>query len=380
MDCSEMAQEVSRHINSNALKYYPSLDRADPEVRLISEQHRSSSSLYRFEVVNHVVRHNVLAKGIDLANNPKRGEITGINSRPRLAPGPTDYRVKPWLEFTALKAIYEYFEKLSNASLGAIRVLDFIQNTQTIVMDEHRDPSLRSLFAKTNRLNHLRGRAPDLRRAFFNAGAWLKAYSTLPKVENVITRLPHREDFNESVIIFTGFLGRIFGDTSFFQRVEKIVIAAAEEFMPCHLPLSLGHGDYAMRNILVGENDRVTAFDTCAKWKVPIYEDIAYFLVQLETNGLQIISQGFAIHAKTVAAYQREFLAGYFGETHIPIEVIRLFQIQSLLDSWSSQVSINIRQHGGLKMLYQKLYLALLNRRYRTIMARLLDQITVRSS
>jgi len=375
-----MAQEVSRHINSNALKYYPGLDKTHPEVRLISEQHRSSSSLYRFELVNHLVRYNIVAKGIDLANNPKRGEITGIDSRPRLAPGPTDYRVKPWLEYTALKAIYEYFEKLGNPSLGAIRVLDFIQNTQTIVMDEHRDPSLRSLFAKTNCLNDLRGRAPDLRRAFFNAGVWLKTYSTLPKTENVITRLPHRDDFNESVIIFTDFLSQVFGDTSFFQRVEKIVIPAAEELMPCELPLGIGHGDYAMRNILVGENDRVTAFDTCAKWRAPIYEDIAYFLVQLETNGLQVLSQGFAIDSRTLAAYQREFLAGYFGETHIPIEVIRLFQIQSLLDSWSSQVAITTKQHAGIKMLYQKSYRALLNRRYRTIMERLLDQIAVRSS
>jgi hypothetical protein len=375
-----MAQEVSRHINSNALKYYPSLDRADSEVRLISEQHRSSSSLYRFEVVNHLVRYNILAKGIDLANNPKRGENVTTDSRPRLAPGPTDYRVKPWLEYTALKAIYEYFEKLGNPSLGAIRVLDFIQNTQTIIMDEHRDPSLRSLFAKTNRLNHLRGKAPDLRRTFFNAGAWLKAYSTLPKVENVITRLPHREDFNESVIKLTDFLSRISGDASFFQRVEKTVIPAANVIVPANLPLGIGHGDYAMRNILVGANDKITAFDTCAKWKVPIYEDIAYFLIQLETNGLQVLTQGLAIHANALAAYQREFLAGYFGETHIPIEVIRLFQIQSLLDSWSSQVSIDTKQYAGIKIAYQKLYLALLNRRYRTIMERLLKEISMRSS
>jgi len=380
MDYSEIAQETSRHIRANVSKYYPNPEGAETEVRLLSEQHRASSSLYRFEVVNNLARYNILAKGIDLANNPKRVEITGIDSRPRLAPGPTDYRIKPWLEYTALKAIHEHFAKLGNPSVGTIRVLDFIQDTQTIVMDEHRDPSLRSLFAKANCLNHLRGRAPDLRKAFFNAGVWLKTYSTLPKVENVITRLPKRDDFNASVITFADFLSPIFADTSFFQRVEKIVIPATEELMPCELPLGIGHGDYAMRNILVGENDRVTAFDTCAKWRVPIYEDIAYFLVQLETNGLQVLSQGFAIDSRTLAAYQREFLAGYFGEAHIPIEVIRLFQIQSLLDSWSSQVAITTKRHAGMKMLYKNSYRALLNRRYRTIMERLLDQIAVRSS
>jgi hypothetical protein len=377
---AEMAQEVLRHINANVAKYYPNLDGAETEVRLTGEQHRNSSSLYRFEVINHLVRYNIFAKGIDLANNPKHRENARKDLRPRLAPGPTDYLVKTWLEYTALKAIYEHFERLGNPSLGAIRVLDFIQNPQTIIMVEHSEPNLLSLFAKTNRLHHLRGKVPDLRGAFFNAGAWLKAYSTLPKADNVVTRLAHRSDFSESVIKFTGFLGRISGDASFFQRVEKTVIPAANEILPGDLPLGIGHGDYAMRNILVGENDRITAFDTCAKWKVPIYEDIAYFLIQLETNRLQVLTQGIAIHARTLAAYQREFLAGYFGETHIPIQVIRLFQIQSLLDSWASQVSINTKQYAGIKILYKKLYLSLLNRRYRTIMERLLSEVAMRSS
>lgn len=377
---SEMAQEVLRHINASVLKYYPNLDEAETEVKLTGEQHRASSSLYRFEIINQLVRYNIIAKGIDLAHNPRHRENTGKDSRPRLAPGPTDYREKTWLEYTALKAIYEHFERLGNPSLGAIRVLDFIQSPQTIIMDEHSDPSLRSLFAKANRLNHLLGRAPDLRKAFFNAGAWLKAYSTLPKLENVITRHSHREDFNESIVNFTGFLSRISGDTSFFQRIEKTVIAAANEIMPSNLPVGIGHGDYAMRNILVGANDRITVFDTCAKWKVPIYEDIAYLLVQLETNALQVLTQGLTIHARTFAAYQGEFLAGYFGETHIPIEMVRLFQIQSLLDSWSSQVSISTKQYAGIKLVYKKLFLTLQNRQYRAIMNRLLNETAVHSS
>lgn len=380
MDCSERAQEVSRHINANLSGYFPHLDGIDTEIRLIDEQHRASSSLYRFEVVNHLVRFNIFAKGIPMANDYRHDKNTRIELRPRLAPGPTEPGEKTRLEYHALKAIYEYFEMLDNPGFGAIRVLDFIQNPQTIIMEEHSDPSLRSLFAKTNRLNHLRGRAPDLHRAFFNAGAWLKAYSTLPKPEDVTTRLPQREDFNASIIDFTGFLGRISGDGSFFQRVEKTVIPAANEILPDNLPLGIGHGDYAMRNILVGDNDRITAFDTCAKWKVPIYEDIAYFLVQLETNGLQVLTQGLGIHPKTLAAYQREFLAGYFGETHIPVAVIRLFQIQLLLDSWSSKVSINTRKHTGIKKVYHKLLPTLLNRQYKTVMERLLNEVAVRSS
>lgn len=376
MNYSENAQEISQHIRANALKYYPNLDGAETEVRLLSEQHRASSSIYRFELVSNRIRYTIFAKGTALANHSKREEIATIDSRPRLAPGPTDFRVKTWLEYNALKAIYEHIGSLDNPSFGAIRILDFIQNSQTILMEEHSEPSLRSLFTKTNRLSHLHERAPELRRAFFNAGAWLKAYSALSIVENVTTRLPRREDFTASVTLFTDFLGRTSGDTSFFQRIEKVIIHAANATLPGNLPLGIGHGDYAMRNIMVGANNRITAIDTCAKWRVPIYEDIAFFLVQLEINGAQVLTQGLAFHAETIAAYQREFLAGYFGETNIPLDVIRLFQIQSLLDSWCAGISSKTRQHAGIKTAYQKLHLTLLNRRYRAIMERLLNAIS----
>ena len=380
MDYSEMAQEVSQHINANLFKYFPDLDAAETRVRLVSEQHRPSSSLYKFEVVNHLVRYSLFAKGIVLAKDSGHDKSTRADSRPRVSPGPTEPGEKTRLEYNALKAIYEYFEKLGDPCFGAIRVLDYIENPQTIIMLENSDPTLRSLFAKTNRLSYLCGKSPDLRRIFFNTGAWLKAYSTIPKVEDVITRLSQREDFNKSIVNLTAFLSRISGDAPFFQQVEKTVIAAANNIMPENLPLGLGHGDYAMRNLLVGENDRVTAFDTCAKWKVPIYEDIAYFLIQLETNGLQVLTQGIAFRAETIATYQRDFLAGYFDETQAPIELIRIFQVQLLLDSWSSNFSAYTKQQSGVKGLYRKIYLALLNRRYRKVIGRLLEKIAARPS
>jgi hypothetical protein len=352
MDYSETAQEISRHIRANALKYYPNLDRAETEVRLLGEQHRASSSIYRFEIVNNRVSYTIFAKGTALAHHSRHDAIANIDSRPRLAPGPTDFRVKTWLEYNALKVIYEHIERLGNPSFGAIRVLDFIQNSQTILMEEHSEPNLRSLFTKTNRLHHVLGKAPDLRGAFFNAGAWLNAYSALPIVENVITRLPGREDFTASFTYFTDFLGRVSGDTAYFQQIEKAVIRAANEKLPDNLPLGIGHGDYAMRNIMVGAGNRITVIDTCAKWRVPIYEDIAFFLVQLEINGIQVLTQGLAFNAEATSAYQREFLAGYFGQTNIPIDVLRLFEIQSLLDSWSAGISSKTRQHAGLKVSY----------------------------
>lgn len=380
MDCSEMTQDISQHISANLSNYFPQLTGTDADVRLIDEQHRASSSLYRFEVVNHLAHHKLFAKGVFVAKDPAHEAHRRADSRPRVSPGPTEAGKKVWLEYNALKAIHEHFETLDNPDFGTIRVLDYIQSPQTIIMEENRDPTLRSLFVKTNRLSDLLGKAPDLHQTLFNTGAWLKAYSALPNAEYAVTRLSRREDFNDTITLLTDYLGRVSGDSAFFQEVAARTIAAANGFMPDSLPMGIGHGDYAMRNLLVGANDRITAFDTCAKWRVPIYEDIAYFLVQLETNGLQIVTQGLAIGKKTLAAYQRDFLAGYFGDTDVPISLIRLFQVQLLLDSWASQFSSQTQKRKGIHGAVKKLYFALLNRRYRSVMQSLLGEIATQPS
>ena len=376
MNSSDIVHEISHHIDANALKYFPELVGSDIKITLLEKQHRTFSSLYRFELTSTQGCYRIFAKGIPLARDPKPTE-SSQQLRARLAPPGTDFRERTWLEYTALNAIEHHFEELNNPALGAIHILDFIPNPQTIIMEEHSDPNLRFFFAKTHRLIHLRGKATNLLNAFFNAGAWLKSYSTISKTENVTTRHSHREEFKESVKSFADYLANASGDRPFFERVEKILITSAEEFLPELLPMGLGHGDYALRNILLGEDDRVTAMDTCAKWRVPIYEDIAYFLIRLEINRLQVLSLGLATHPGTVAAYQREFLAGYFGEEQVPTEAILLFQALFLMDSWASQLETYTKQKTGLKRVYHKLYLALLNRRYRSIMQRLLSKIAL---
>ncbi len=109
--------------------------------------------------------------------------------------------------------------------------------------------------------------------------------------------------------------------------------------LPELLPVGLGHGDYAPRNILIGPGARVTVLDTFAKWRVPIYEDIGFFLTQLESCFPQVISQGLAFSSEQLAVYERAFLKGYFGEEPLPYPSIRLYEVLALLDKWSSTIA-----------------------------------------
>jgi hypothetical protein len=193
----------------------------------------------------------------------------------------------------------------------------------------------------------------DLTAAFQNAGKWLQKYHAMPKEDGVQVRHRSRDDYVESIVTLTDFLARAWGDEPFFKQTASTIIRNSQEFLPESLPLALGHGDYALRNILVGSNARVTVLDTFAKWRVPVYEDIGYFLNNLKTAYPQVVSQGLLYSSGQLAAYEKAFLKGYFENIKIPYLSIRLYEILALLDKWSSIMNHYHKRSARLRYLGQ---------------------------
>jgi hypothetical protein len=365
MGYSESAGQVLRHVQNRAPAYFPQLKNGDLKVQLLEEQHRTVSSVYRIEVRCRHQNFRIFAKG---APRGKPAMQESPATRARLAPPLPTFDERALLEYRALRSIDDYFGSLGDSRFGAIRVLDIMRHPKTIIMLENTDPSLRSLFAGTNRWRHLRGKGSNLETAFSHAGAWLKAYSRMPRAETeLLIRHTHRDDFVASIGGFTRFLSSATGDELFLESLSRTVCALARDTLPEELPLGLGHGDYAMRNILVGPGSRITAFDTGARWRVPVYEDVAYFLVTLESNRLQVFSQGLAVHPRSIQSYRKAFLTGYFGVEEIPFDTLWLFEMQALLDSWCSQVTRYSQSAAGIAHSYKRGYLLLLNRHFKRL-------------
>lgn len=359
------------HIRKSALKYFPSFGSEPIRVQLVNREERATAMLYRFKVSNESQIRSVFVKVPTLVSprNPTNGNIY---KKPLLYPK-TDLRERHWLQYTALRTIYEYFTGLHKEQLGAIRVLDYLPQYHAIFTEESNDPRLRQLFLRNNRLYsafiHV-----ELITAFQNVGTWLRVYHAMPKEEDVQVRYPYRDDYIEAITKLTDFLAKTLGDERFFQETASIIINKGQEVLPEALPLGLGHGDYAMRNILIGKNARVTVLDTFAKWRTPIYEDIGYFLNELKMSYPQVISQGLAFSSDQLTAYECAFLKGYFDNKPIPYAAIRLFETLALLDKWSSAITKFFQQPKFIKSVGQ-LKLILINKYFKRRTKSLLAEI-----
>jgi hypothetical protein len=335
------------HIRKHVSRYYHGFVSDQVYVHLVDKQERRTALLYRFKVSNSVETRSVFVK-VPFRLSPTHKRNESVYEKPLLYPKADPHDMHR-LHYSALKAIHEYFTCLNKKNLGAIQVLDYLPEYSAIFTEESSDPKLRQLLYRKNRLQAL-FHDDELAPAFQNAGAWLKAYHEMPKEKDVHIRHSHLEDYVEAISKLNSFLTRILGDGSYFKKISSIIIHKAQEILPESLPLGLGHGDFALRNILISPNARVTVLDTFAKWRTPIYEDIGYFLNDLQMSYPQVISHGLAFSSKQLASYEQAFLKGYFDQKLIPYPAIRLYEILALLDKCSSTIARSYQQPNSIKV------------------------------
>lgn len=356
----DRALALQLHLEKHAHRYFAEWAQTTPRIQLVRVAPHRSSTLYHFRVGEGKRFRRLVIKTPPLTEAP--AQIS-----PTTAP-----TVKFRAEYEALFAIHAYFNALQDPRFAAIHPLDFIVEHSGVVMEAVQEPSLRGLFAQASRL-HPWTDSEKLARCFRHAGGWLRAFHAMSRGEYATPRDVLAQDYFAAIEKFSAFLADALDEKEFFEHLTRTVIGAARAILPEQLPLGLTHGDYALRNLLIGPNCRVRAIDTQAKWLMPIYEDLAYFLVGLLTTWPQVLSQGLAFSRKTLRHYEQEFLSGYFGREPIPRETIRLFKIKILLLKWSANLHRMQQPETGLQARVTKIRRKFLQRFFRKCTEELLQ-------
>jgi hypothetical protein len=325
----------AQRILLRAGEYFADLDPGRITVRFLRARATTNSKLFEFQVTDGISSHNVVAKS-PFSPRRLRKVLDGHGrmqvEKPRLFPL-AETQVKGLHEFRALSAIYDHFTRLNDPRFGAIRPLDVCGKPCSLMMEKADDPRLQVACRKVNRIQH-RFASTHLRSAMGNAGAWLRSFHELPlppQTENCNT---HRGDIIAAIEMFTDYLAKQTPYNQFFRELCQKLVQAADGLLPDTLPLGLTHRDFAPRNVLVSSEGRVTVFDTEGRWRAPVYADLAHFLVALKVSSAQIWSAGWYYDARTLAAFERDFLRGYFEETTAPTGAIRLFECLWVLEWW----------------------------------------------
>ena len=230
----------------------------------------------------------------------------------------------------------DHFTRLADPRFGAVRVLTTLPEHRAIVMERLRHPSLLELSASVRRVPG-RWPAPGLERAFGHAGAWLRAYQAVPTTSDLPA--PRMDSWLSELRGGVGFLTRSVGHADLLSRALAMAESWWRSGLDAVVPEGHRHGDFALRNILVGAGDRITVLDIMARWQAPVYEDVGYFVAGLRTTTPQLLGRRILADGALIERYERAFLRGYAEGGTVPWAAVRVFELKSLIDRWASKSS-----------------------------------------
>ncbi len=317
--------------------WFPDLDPTAIEVDVCSRQSRPRCDLYRLRVHDAHGESSIVVKVRHAA--PATVRTGPFQRRPSLmsAGELLSDAAMARREFDGLRAIADGLGGKESEGFGVVRPLALLPEHAAVVMDHVNHTPLRAALMAKSRFGRLT-RADLPAPTWANAGSWLRAYHQLEPTSPMPARNHTRTDIVRLFGEYARFLAHHTGHLAFFDELTTTAVRQAG-CLPADLPLVVGHGDYALRNVFVSGSGRVTVIDPLPRWCVPPYEDLARFIISMRLLGLQVVSQGLAFRESQLDRYELNFLRGYFADDAIPTSRLRAYQLLVLLDKWSATVS-----------------------------------------
>ncbi len=328
---------ILTQVQTRAADYFPEFNRQALQVRVLRESRRIYSSFHEFEVTDGNQAKKVVVK-IPCLPVPGGAASDRLPApqRPRLF-GFVDPQEMAELEFNSLVAIQEHFRGLDDPRFGTIRPLELLRDPDAVVMEKHPGASLRLIHRTVRRLPISRRPTPfSPDKTTQHAGAWLREYHRIGSLPHTSDRMKTRREFLEALAAQTGYLIDRGENRTWLESLRSEMEGHARRSLDAEFKLATSHGDYAPRNLLIDPDNRVSVIDTLARWRTPIFEDVAMFLLGLRASAAQVVSMGAAYDLQSLRDLESQFLTYYFSGETVPLASVRMFEVLLLLDRWSA--------------------------------------------
>jgi hypothetical protein len=344
-----LEQRIAPHVDA----WFPERPHSGLEVRVLAD---------RPSCVLLTVHLDETAPPVALAKVRRdTGDAAVAGGRPRLRQEAATAEELTLLEWAGLVTIEHACDGIPG--LGAVRPLLLMPEDAALVMSFVDAPTLRNTVLDLSRLRPGRGRLEEALTGCALAGRWLRTFQEGSSASDRPARQGTREEVVERLRAYGDYL-----QTRAWRRIARAGAERVSELLPRELPLTLGHGDFAPRNMLL-RNERLTVLDPLPRWRVPVYDDLCRFVVGLRLIGEQVHTHGLAFPSTTLDALEEAALTAYLDPSS-GRAALRAYQLLILMDKWTAMID-NPRRGVAGRLARRSALLA--DHRVRTEAERLLD-------
>lgn len=338
---SALERAIADHVASRAANWFP--DAACSHVRLRRLVERPRAVLYAVWL-GHDDGPQILAKvrrDRPVGDGPRRA-----GARPRLMEGALPVAEQTALEYEGLRQIRAMVGE-AHPVFAAVRPFDVLLPECTVLMEYVRAPTLRQQLVRDSRLAppRWRSRRRDDDLVWRDVGAWMDTFQRAMHKQGLEERQSTRDDVVDRFAAYADWLTATLGARTVGNGVHRGA-DLARDLLPARLPMAVGHGDFAPRNVFLRDDGRMAVFDPMPRWVVPRYEDLCRFLVALRLQGIQVHSRGLAYAERELDRREQRVLDGYRAGSELPLAHLRCYQLLITLDKWSALAD---RTSSGLR-------------------------------
>jgi aminoglycoside phosphotransferase (APT) family kinase protein len=359
LDSVAALETILAELRPRVGEWYPDSDGAAP-LEVLNVDSRVVSHVIRIRVSRTAAAPTTLIVKAGAEAEPNESD------RPRLVPI-TESAERRRLEFEALRTLEARLAEVGDEAFAAVHPLAILPESTALVMEEFDGQALHRFLIRRPFLSTPTHRPLAMARA---AGRWLRIlHDTQPTTQ--VVRQGTRDEVVDAFAAFGSYLATEVRSSDLDEIIRTGI--AATRLLPDPLPTVITHGDFAPRNILVDRAGRLAVIDLLARWQAPPFEDLAGFLVALETSRANAATRGLLL-GRTIERLEPAFLGGYYESEPVPRDAIRVYELLLLLDKWSAR-AIRNRRIGGVRRVRERLIDSHFDARSRLLARRLRERL-----
>jgi len=252
------------------------------------------------------------------------------------------------VDYETLVKIKVIFSRGRNSYLFlAIRPLALYEELNAVIMEEAKIRTLKSYFQSPEMI--LEGEPRQTFEEYLElTGRWLHIF------HDQIGRVDEDFLFPESLYQNAqASIKRIQDGAKSFDltAASDLVSKFYERCRNVKVPYHFLHEDFHLANVFVSDDGRICSFDPHNR-PGPLYLDLAKFITDLETNRLQVVTNGLFVPSQRLKSFKEALLRGYFGIRYIDHFALNLFLLLTLIQKWEENEIKLERSTGPGRFLY----------------------------
>lgn len=315
-------------------EWYPGATLQADSIRLATEKNLRWSRHFIYEVVSEYDRivRKVLVKC------PRTRDVCG-QQQTEARPAGGGLRA----EFEALRLLHRHLGAGQVEGLTAVRPLACFSDLDAVALEYRPGCDLRVLTVRAGRPWARRVTLAGVERAAERGGRLLAAIHQMPRDPYPCVRPFDRTAYEKRAAEHMETLARAGVSAGVNRRlrqacqlIRRVAPALAMDTVAAYL-----HGDMYPDNIVQLADGRVFAIDTTLEQTGSVEEDIARFIVGVETLTERLTRGGLGVRTRAVRAVNGAFLAGYARGARYAPRIVAAMCVLTALHHWIGLLTVS---------------------------------------